>query len=259
MHRHRPILLIGILALAGAACAGGEQGSPSPDTTPATQPSPVQTLPAESPGELPTGSPGESPTGSPAASPAESPTGSPAASPTGETITVTGVDYAFEGVPTSVPVGTTFGFDNQGTELHEMAVFRKNDDVTMSFEEILQLPDAEAFTMVTPVGQAFSAPGEMAEGEVNLAQEGEYILLCFIPQGTIELPTESPGTSPSAESPGASPAASPGPPHFVLGMLQQFQVTEAGSTPGPIASPMVPASPGTSPGTSPAISPDASP
>jgi len=246
MHRYRPILAIGILALAGAACAGGEQESPPPDATPGTEPTPVQTLPVESPGE--------SPTGSPDASPAESPTGSPQGSPTGETITITGVDYAFEGVPTSVPVGTTFGFDNQGTELHEMAVLRKNDDVTMSFEEILQLPDAEAFTMVTPVGQTFSAPGEMAEGEVNLSQEGEYIMLCFIPQGTVDLPSTSPGTSPAAESPAAaSPAASPGPPHFVLGMLQMFEVTEAGSTPGPIASPMVP---GGSPGTSPATSPD---
>jgi len=241
MHRYRPILAIGILALAGAACAGGEQESPSPDATPGTEPTPIQTLPAESPGE--------SPTGSPAASPAESPTGSPQGSPTGEIITITGVDYAFEGVPTSVPAGTTFRFDNQGTELHEMAVFRKNDDVTQSFEEILQLPDEEAFTMVTPVGQAFSAPTEMAEGEVNVTEEGEYIMLCFIPQGTVELPSESPGTSPAAES----PAASPGPPHFVLGMAQLFDVTEAGSTPGPIASPMVP---GGSPGTSPATSPD---
>lgn len=243
MHRPSRVLLLGTLALAGAACAGGDQS---------TSPGPTVGQPTTAPAET---APAQTPAASPDASPAASPAASPGASPTGESITITGVEYAFEGVPTSVPVGTALGFDNQGIELHEMAVFRKNDGVTLAFEEILQLPDEEAFTMVTPVGQTFSAPGEMAESQVSLTQEGEHIMLCFIPQGTVDLPTESPDSSPASASPAAaSPGASAGPPHFVLGMVQLFEVTEAGSTPGPIASPMAPASPGSSPGTSPEAS-----
>jgi hypothetical protein len=189
------------------------------------------------------------------------------------TVTVTGVDYAFEGVPTSVPAGTSFGFTNEGAELHELVLVRKNEGVTESFEEILALPEEEGFAKVTVLGGVVAGPGESARAPVAVSDVGEYLMICFIPQGTTTLPEPtgspaatglaSPGAtgtaaataSPEATgSPGATGEASPGttgvpagPPHFLLGMLQEFAVTEAGSTPGPIATPGA-ASPGTSPG-----------
>jgi uncharacterized cupredoxin-like copper-binding protein len=155
----------------------------------------------------------------------------PAASvPAGPAITVVATDYHFGGLPTTVPVGTTLSLVNEGQELHELVMFRKNDGVTQSFEELLQLPDEEALQYVTMVGEMplFAAPGQTAEGVLALTQEGEYIALCFIPQGMTEFPSES-----------ADPSSFPsGPPHFALGMVQTFTVTAAGTEPGPLPSTM---------------------
>ena len=272
----RAVLAGVLLASLAAACAGGP--SPSPGATvslPASPPAESPTAEAtETAGVSPSPSPEPSPTGSPAVatgSPVASPTGSPAASPA-TTITVTGVDYAFEGVPTSVPAGTSFSFTNAGTELHELVVMRKNEGVTESFQEILALPEEEGITKVTVLGGVVAGPGESAPAPVPVSEVGEYVVICFIPQGTTTLPepTGSPSAtglaspdatataaatvSPEATgSPSATGEASPGatgfaegPPHFILGMWQEFAVTEAGSTPGPIATPGA-ASPGTSP------------
>ena len=167
----------------------------------------------------------------------------PAASvPAGPAITVVGTDYHFGGLPTSVPVGTVISFQNQGAELHEIVVSRKNDGVTQSFEELLQLPDDEALQYVTMIGEMplFAAPGAMAEGTLTIPQEGEYIALCFVPQGFTELP------APDAS---IDPALMAAPPHFALGMVQTFTVTAAGTEVGPLPSavPMDHASPEASP------------
>ena len=68
-----------------------------------------------------------------------------------------------------------------------------------------------------------------------MVQEGDYIAICFIPQGTTEMPDFAAATEATEASPVAS-AAPAGPPHFVLGMKQEFTVTAAGSSPGPLPS-----------------------
>jgi hypothetical protein len=47
---------------------------------------------------------------------AQSPSGQPESdvTPTGPVTTVVGTEYAFSGLPESVPAGTTFGFTNEG-------------------------------------------------------------------------------------------------------------------------------------------------
>jgi hypothetical protein len=161
---------------------------------------------------------------------AQSPSAPAAPVPAGPAITVVGTDYHFGGLPTSIPVGTVISFQNQGAELHEIVVFRKNDGVTQSFEELLQLPDEEALQYVTMVGgevPLFAAPGATAEGTLTIDQEGEYIALCFVPQGFTELP------APDAS---IDPALLAAPPHFTLGMVQTFTVTPAGTEVGPLPS-----------------------
>jgi plastocyanin len=149
-------------------------------------------------------------------------------------ITVIARDYAFEGLPTSVPAGTELGMTNQGAEFHELVVVRINDDVTESLEELLALPDEEALTKVTLLGMPLLADaGATAEGTLTLEQEGRYAALCFIPQGTaghIELP--DPEAPP--ESQGMPEGIGDGPPHALLGMVQEFTVTAPGTTPGPL-------------------------
>lgn len=120
-----------------------------------------------------------------------------------ESVPVSGIDYAFEGVPASIEAGTTaFAFTNESdAEEHEMILLRKGDGVTMSFQEILELPEEEAMTNAEFVGATFAPPG--GEGSTLAELEaGDYAMACFIPVG----------------------GAEDGPPHFLEGMLQEFVV-----------------------------------
>jgi hypothetical protein len=166
----------------------------------------------------------------------------------GPLITVTAFEYGFGDLPTSVPAGTSLALTNIGADLHEMILVRKNDGVTETWDELIALPEEEAFQKATALGPLFAAPGEAAAigigatgpepmTAITVELEGDYIALCFIPQGMTELPDF--GTE-ALSSPGASAAGEPappeGPPHFVLGMRQEFTVTSAGSSPGPMPS-----------------------
>ena len=42
----------------------------------------------------------------------------------GAVVDVTGVEYAYQNLPTSIPAGTTLTFSNDGVEFHEMAISR---------------------------------------------------------------------------------------------------------------------------------------
>ena len=48
------------------------------------------------------------------------------------TVEVGGVEYAFTGLPTSLPAGTELTFRNDGAEFHELVVARIADDTTES-------------------------------------------------------------------------------------------------------------------------------
>jgi hypothetical protein len=123
-----------------------------------------------------------------------------------ESIDAVGTDYEYEGIPDSLPAGTaTVTFSNEGEELHEIGLIRINDDVDLSLEELLQLPEEQAMTMAQFVGAAFAAPGEADTTYLDL-EPGRYGAVCFIPQGTTH---EHEGN---------------GPPHLALGMLAEFTV-----------------------------------
>jgi hypothetical protein len=180
-------------------------------------------------------------------------------------------EYAFVGIPEEVPAGpTVVTFENIGEEAHEFALFRINDDVTMTVEELLALPQEEAESMLTEVGGTFALPGQTGYTVIDLTP-GRHVALCFIPQGTtmevieqmmaaeaaaegsapegsatidsahtdgtVPMATEAAGSTPadsSAPAEGTVPAGSvapegsvppgEGPPHFTLGMIQEFTV-----------------------------------
>ncbi len=49
-----------------------------------------------------------------------------------QVISVTGVDFAFEGIPAEIPAGpTSFEFTNEGEAAHEMAVFKLGEGVEL--------------------------------------------------------------------------------------------------------------------------------
>ena len=147
---------------------------------------------------------------------------SPAA---GSTITVTAMDYHFDGLPTSVPAGTSLTLINEGVEVHELIVARRNDDTTKSWDELLALPEDQVMSRITMLGPLLAGPGETAPGSLLLEQEGDYIALCFVPQGMTTIPGPEATLDPALE------AALP---HVALGMRQEFTVTAAGTTPGPL-------------------------
>lgn len=120
-----------------------------------------------------------------------------------ETVDVTGVDYAFEGVPDTVPSGTVaFSFSNESeAEEHEMLIVRKADGVEQSFDEILEMSEEESESLVEFKGAAFAPPGGSSTTMAEL-DPGEYVMVCFVPLGGDE----------SA------------PPHVTQGMVQEFSV-----------------------------------
>lgn len=154
---------------------------------------------------------------------------------------VTGDEYTFTGIPAEVEAGPTiFVFENTGEEVHEMILIRKNEGVTESATELLELPEEELITMASFQAAAFSFPGVTTYTATDL-EPGSYFAVCFLPEGATPevmeelMAEEGPpgegtapdGTAPDGTSPdGTSPegTAPGGPPHFTLGMIQEFEV-----------------------------------
>ena len=169
-------------------------------------------------------------------------------------VAVSGVEYAFVGLPQSVPVGSTLTFTNDGAEIHEIVVNRLADGVTESFEELLALSEsgvdlqAEGY-IDTEFGDPMllAVSGQTAEGGITLDQEGRYVALCFIPTGLdsakleelgVDLSTLGPDTDPSTLSPEVQAfleEVMANPPHMAQGMIQEFVVTAEGTDVGPLA------------------------
>ena len=133
-----------------------------------------------------------------------------------EPVDVTAIDYAFQGVErTYEPGPVSFEFTNKGSELHELALFKKNEGVSESFADIFGGEQAEAMEKVTSLGGTFAEPGA-ADYDVANLEAGDYALVCFIPVGT------TPEAVTAAEESGEEPEG--GPPHFTQGMLAEFTV-----------------------------------
>jgi len=118
-----------------------------------------------------------------------------------ETLDVTAVDYAFEGIPDTVPAGElSLALANEGEEEHEIVIFKRNEGVTQSIDELLALPESESESLVTFGAATFAPPGETGYASANL-EPGTYFAVCFVPVG------------------------GDGPPHFTEGMRAEFEVT----------------------------------
>jgi plastocyanin len=192
------------LAFATAACAGG---SASPAASAAASPAASASASASAPTD-----------GSPSASASASGSASASASASAD-VMVTAVDFAFENVPAEIPSGTTLGLTNNGQEVHEMVVVRKLPTTTQSFEELLAMPQDQALGLVQDIGVAFAEPGATSADVVTTGEAGDYLMVCFIPAGTTSLPSIDPASS-------EMPSLGTGAPHFTLGMVKEFTVTE---------------------------------
>ncbi len=199
MRRTASTLLAAFAVFVLAGCSGAAQ-SASPSVTASPSASAAPTAAA---------------TESPAAASVSPSASASASASAGAGLEVVGVDYAYEGIPETLPVGTVMTFRNGGQEAHEIVLARKNAGVTTTFEELLAMPEEESSKLVTFIGQLMANPGETAEGELTADAAGDYLAICFFPQGWTEIPEGTP--DPAASLPAGAP-------HFTLGMLQEFTV-----------------------------------
>jgi hypothetical protein len=143
-------------------------------------------------------------------------------------LTVTMVDFAYEGLPESVPAGTRLAIENDSeAELHELIVFKLPDDEERSIEELIALPEEEADAVLgggPPAAVLLAPPGGEqvdAVGDGTLAEPGRYAIFCAIPTGVD--PEEYLNAPPTEEGPPEVPGAD-GPPHFTHGMFADLIV-----------------------------------
>ena len=147
-----------------------------------------------------------------------------ATGPPDEVLEVGMVDYAFAGLPESVPAGTRLTVANiSDTELHELVVFRLSGDEERAVAELAGLPPDELLTALgephTVLLAAPDGPVIPAVGDGVLAEPGRYALFCFIPTGAdIDEYLTAAATS------DGPPEVDGGPPHFVHGMHAELIV-----------------------------------
>jgi hypothetical protein len=186
------------LVAAVAACSGAAGTSDAPAST--------------DPSAAPSVAPSE-------AAPSGAPSADPSGAPEGTRVDVVGTDYAFSGLEASYNGPITIAFRNEGEEVHEIVVVRKGEGVTQSWEELLALPEEQSGDLVSFAGVAYAEPGQTAADMVTASEPGEYLAICFIPQGTTELPSIDPNSS-------EPPDLGTGAPHFTLGMQTEFTITQ---------------------------------
>ncbi|MFP5321024.1 MAG: hypothetical protein ACLGIC_04170 [Acidimicrobiia bacterium] len=140
----------------------------------------------------------------------------------GETITITAVDWGFEGLPEEVPAGTKLSLSNEGQEPHELVAMRIPDTETRSVEELLKLPEPELMGIFGEAGPATvilaahgttDTPGAVV-GDGTLTEPGRYAIVCFLPVGSDDSILDS-----------AGPPESDAPPHVSQGMFAELVVS----------------------------------
>lgn len=141
-----------------------------------------------------------------------------------DALVVTAVDFAFEGVPESVPAGTAIELINESdAELHEIVALPLPEGETRSAEELVALGDAMMGVAAGPPQVVVALPGEpsfAAEGDGVLTQPGRYLFLCTIPVGA-----DPAAYLEAAEKAGGPPEGFTGPPHLAEGMFSEISVT----------------------------------
>ena len=136
-------------------------------------------------------------------------------------------EYRFDGLPSNLPAGPTIiTLDNIGEEVHEIYIGRVNNDVTLTVEELAELPEDQLHgPMVTPTAFAFSVPGAIGYGAADLTP-GRYIAVCFLPEGAtpeVLMQLDEAGVDGPEDSLPAGIEV--GPAHYTIGMIHEFNVT----------------------------------
>lgn len=221
MRHQRTLAALAALSILSLAACGDDEPTDVADTTADTT---ADTVPAVPVTDVPPTDHSDHPDDS--VPDTDDTTAPPTASPIEDgVLTIEMSDFAYGGLPASVPAGTKLAVENTSTtEVHEIVALRISDAESRSAAELMALPEAELSAVAGPVPATVlvSAPGGRqiaALGDGTLSEPGRYLLLCAIPTGVdpVEYMTAA------AESAGP-PDVAGGPPHFVNGMFAELIV-----------------------------------
>jgi hypothetical protein len=130
-----------------------------------------------------------------------------------ETIDVTATNYAFAGLDGPIAAGTTLvNLTNEGTEFHEVLLFKIADGEERPLEELMALPEGEIDSLITEQAFVMAPPGAGSFATTEL-DAGRYVAICFVPVGA----------TPEALETGAVLNEEDG--HFMHGMVTEFEVS----------------------------------
>ncbi|MEA2828960.1 MAG: hypothetical protein QOG43_3399 [Actinomycetota bacterium] len=125
----------------------------------------------------------------------------------GTKATVEAVNYAYQGLPPTLPAGTVrIELKNTSDEAHEMLVLTRKPGVTETFDQLLGLPEDQIMAKVDFVNAESTNPGQTGY-LVGAFPVGDYLFLCSFGKGTTD------DNDPKQEQP-----------HFTLGMKQEVKV-----------------------------------
>ncbi len=108
-------------------------------------------------------------------------------------VDVAGVEFAFQGLPPSVPAGVvSFELTNKGTFDHVLELYRVNGEDTAAALEFLSggVPTKEDLAKLTDLGSAFAREGEQGY-VVRELEPGRYVAACLIPLNTTPATTHA--------------------------------------------------------------------
>ena len=97
-------------------------------------------------------------------------------------VDVTAVDFAFEGIPETLPAGAdvSFSFTNGGEVAHEMFMARLGEGVVL--DDLLAMEEEPSEEQAQDIGGVFGAPGdETVYLNAEDLEPGTYAVVCFIP------------------------------------------------------------------------------
>ncbi len=122
-------------------------------------------------------------------------------------VRVSAAEYAYGGIPPTAAQGrAVFTLVNEGTEPHDLTIYRIDDDTPQPMRDIVALPDAQRDAVLEEFGSVSTNPGSDGTVFVTLIP-GRYGVACFEPRGST---VEQEGT---------------GPPHATAGMVAEFTVS----------------------------------
>lgn len=101
-------------------------------------------------------------------------------------VEVTGVDYAFEGLPDEIDAGRLalrFVNETEADEPHELVLMRRADGVDDPVEDLLALPEEELGEKLEMVGVAYADAAGGSNVTFLELEAGEYVAICMLPVG----------------------------------------------------------------------------